>query len=79
MANEFDARIIQDFAHDIALRLDEAAIIAKTADGFGKQGLTERAFQSLLEIEPLIHEASVLLNATSVVRRRDRERGINQD
>ena len=75
MANEFEAKVIHDFASDIAGRLNEALIIAKMADGFGKQGLTERAFQSLLEIEPLIHEASVLLNATSVVRRRDRGAG----
>ena len=77
MANDFEAKIIHDFARDIVGRLNEAVIIAKMADDFGKQGLTERAFQSLLEIEPLIHEASILLNATSVVRRRDRERGID--
>ena len=79
MANEFEAKIIQDFARDIASRLGEAAIIARTADGLGKQGLAERAFQSLLEIEPLLHDASILLNATSVVRRRDRERAIDPD
>ena len=68
---------MQNFANDIAIRLNEAVIIAKMADGFGKQGLTERAFQSLLEIDPLIHKASILLNATSVVRRRSKERGID--
>jgi hypothetical protein len=71
---EIDTKIIQSFAEDIAARLNEAAIIARMAEGFGKQGLAERAFQSLLEIEPLIHEASILLNATSVVRRRDPSR-----
>jgi hypothetical protein len=74
MADDIDEKIIQDFAREIARKLNEAAIIARTADGFGKQGLAERAFQSLLDIEPLIHEASILLNATSVVRRRDRLR-----
>jgi hypothetical protein len=74
MAGEIDTKIIQSFAEDIAARLNEAAIIARMAEGFGKQGLAERAFQSLLEIEPLIHEASILLNATSVVRRRDPSR-----
>jgi hypothetical protein len=49
-------------------------VLARTADEYGKQGLVERSFQSLLEIEPLIHEASILLNASSVVRQRDRER-----
>lgn len=74
MADEIDSKIIQSFAEDIAARLNEAAIVARMAEGFGKQGLAERAFQSLLEIEPLIHEASILLNATSVVRRRDPSR-----
>ena len=74
MAGDIDTKIIQSFAEDIAARLNEAAIIARMAEGFGKQGLAERAFQSLLEIEPLIHEASILLNATSVVRRRDSSR-----
>ena len=71
MGQDSDAKIIQDFARDIAERLNEAAIIAGTADGLGKQGLAERAFQSLLEVEPLIHEAQTLINATSVVRRRE--------
>ncbi|WP_158812004.1 hypothetical protein [Beijerinckia sp. L45] len=74
MANEFEAKIIHNFAQDIARKLGEAAVLARTADGYSKQGLVERSFQSLLEIEPLIHEASILLNASSVVRRRDRER-----
>jgi len=74
MADEIDEKIIQDFAQEIASKLNEAAIIARTADGFGKQGLAERAFRSLLDIEPLIHEAATLLNATSIVRRRDRLR-----
>ena len=47
MANEFEDSIIQDFARDIASRLGEAAAIARTADAYGKQGLAERAFQSV--------------------------------
>ena len=76
MASEFEATIIHDFAQDIARKLGEAAVLARTAEDFGKQGLVERAFQSLLDIEPLIHESSILLNASSVVRRRDREREV---
>ena len=72
MAGEFDTRVIEDFTRDIAGRLSEAALLARTADEFSKQGLAERAFSSLLEIEPLLHDASTLLNATSVVRRRER-------
>ena len=72
MANEIEDKIIQDFARDIVRKLDEAAIIARTADGLGRQGLAQRAFQSLLGIETLLHDAQTLLNATSVVRRRER-------
>ena len=72
MTNEFEARIIQDFTRDIAGRLNEAALLARTADSYGRQGLAERAFQSLLDIEPLLHECATLINATSVVRRRER-------
>ena len=74
MADEIEGKIIQRFAADVAGRLNEAAVIARMADDFGKQGLTERAFQSLLEIEPLMHETLALVQASSVVRRRDRER-----
>ena len=73
MASELEAKIIHDFAQHIASNLNEAAIIARTASGFGDQGLTDRAFKTLLDVEPLVHEASILLNAASVVRRRDRE------
>ena len=69
---EFEAKIIQDFTRDIAGRLNEAALLARTAEGFSKQGLAERAFSSLLDIEPLLHEVRALFNATTVVRRRER-------
>ncbi len=71
MADSFEAKVIQDFARDIAAKLNEAAVIARMADGFGQQGLPDRAFETLLGVETLIHDASILLNATSVVRRRE--------
>ena len=40
MAEDADAQIIREFARDISARLDEAAIIARTAKGFGKEGCT---------------------------------------
>ena len=70
--SEFEAKIIQDFTHDIAGRLGEAALLARTADGYNGQGLADRAFASLLDIKPLLHEVMSLINATSVVRRRER-------
>ena len=77
MADEIEGKIIQRFAADVAGRLNEAAVIARMADDFGKQGLTERAFRSLLEIEPLMHETLALVQASSVVRRSDRERSFD--
>ncbi len=74
MADEIDGKIIQGFAADVALRLNEAAVIARMADDFGRQGLTERAFQSLLDVEPLMHEALALVQASSIVRRRHERR-----
>ena len=72
MADEIDGKIIQGFAADVVVRLNEAAVIARMADDFGKQGLIDRAFHSLLEIEPLMHEALALVQASSIVRRRHR-------
>ena len=71
MANEFEDKIVRDFMADIVRKLDEAAIIARTAYGLGKQGLAQRAFTSLLGIETLLHDARTLVNATSVVPRRE--------
>ena len=73
MASEKETKIIQAFAQYIAANLNEAAIIARTANGLGEQGLSERAFQVLLDIEPLIHDASTLMSAALVLRRRDRQ------
>ena len=73
MSSDLESSIIRDFAEDIADKLKEAAIIAQTASGLGGQGLPDRAFAAMLDIETLIHDASILLNAMSVVRRRGRE------
>ena len=77
MASELEAKIIGDFAEDIASKLGEAAIIARTASGLSGQGLP--AFRTLLGIETLIDNAATLLNATSVVRWRERESAAGSD
>ena len=64
--------VIQEFTQAVSAKLNEAAAIARTASTLGAEGLPERAFQALLEAEPLIHDAQVLLNASSVMRRRER-------
>lgn len=74
VTSELEARISHDFAEDIAGKLKEATIIAQTLSGFGAQGFPDRAVRTLLDIETFIHHAATLLNAASVVRRRDQDR-----
>ena len=64
--------LIQEFTQAVSAKLTEAAAIARTASVLGAEGLSERAFEALLEAEPLIHDAQMLLNASSVMRRRER-------
>ena len=68
---DFTALMVS-FTHVVAAKLMEAAALARTARAFGAEGLAERAFQTLLEAEPLLHDAQTLLNASSVMRRRRR-------
>ena len=74
MANEFETKIIRNFADDIVGKLNEAANIARTASALGTQGLLVRTF---LDIEALIHDASTLLNSTLSVRRRDKDANVD--
>ena len=64
--------VIKEFTQAVSAKLSEAAAIARTASALGAEGLPERAFRALLEAEPLIHDAQALLNASSVMRRRER-------
>ena len=70
-AGEFGA-VMASFTQVVAARLAEAAALARTASALGAEGLAERAFQTLLDAEPLLHDAQLLLNASSVLRRHDR-------
>ena len=45
-------------------------MLIRAVEDFHSKGLPDRAFQALLEIEPLIHEVATLINASSIVRRR---------
>jgi hypothetical protein len=74
MADGLNERIVQDFTQDIASKLGEAAMVANSASELGAKGLSDRSFQTLLEIEPLIFHARVLMNAASIVRQRYRAR-----
>jgi hypothetical protein len=73
MAEEFTTNVVKRFTGEIASRLGKAAALATTAQTLNSQGLTEHAFDALMDIEPLIFEATALLNAASVVNRGERE------
>lgn len=79
MAGQLEGRIIGDFTEDIASKLGEAAIIARTASGLRGQGLPMRTLRRLLDIETLIHEVATPLDATSVVPRPERESAAGSD
>ena len=66
------AAMIGAFTQTVGAKLGEAAALARTATTLGEQSLADRAFMTLLDAEPLIHDASMLLNAVSVLRRHER-------
>jgi len=74
MQEEVSTAIIKRFTGEIASRLSKASALATTAQTLNSQGLTEHAFDALMDVEPLIFEATALLNAASIVNRSDRER-----
>jgi hypothetical protein len=53
-------------------RIATVASLADTAATLRKQGDEERAFDVVLDIEPLLHEADHLLQAASALRRDSR-------
>jgi hypothetical protein len=73
MAEEFTKQVVAQFTGDIAARLNKASALATAAESLSSQGLTQHAFTTLLDIEPLIFESTALLNAASIVNRSDTE------
>ena len=73
MAEEFSTEVVKRFTGEIASRLSKAATLATTAQTLNSQGLTEHAFDTLMDVEPFIFEATALLNAASIVNRSENE------
>jgi hypothetical protein len=69
MAEEFSTEVVKRFTGEIAFRLRKASALATTAQTLDSQGLAEHAFDTLMDIEPLMFEATALLNAASIVNR----------
>ena len=73
MAEEFASKVVAQFTGEIAARLNKASALAAAAESLSSQGLTQHAFTTLLDVEPLIFEATALLNAASIVSRGESE------
>jgi hypothetical protein len=69
MTEEFANEVVKRFTGEIASRLSKASVLANAAQTLSSQGLTEHAFETLLDVEPLIFETTALLNAASIVNR----------
>jgi hypothetical protein len=52
--------------------LGKASALATTAQALNSQGLTEHAFDTLMDVETLIFETTALLNAASIINRSER-------
>ena len=69
MAKEFASKVVAQFTAEITLRLNNASALATAAESLSSQGLTQHAFETLMDIETLMFEATALLNAASIVNR----------
>jgi hypothetical protein len=71
MAEGFSTEVVKCFTGEIASRVRKASTLAATAQTLNSQGPSEHAFDTLMDIEPLIFEATALLNAASIMNRRE--------
>ena len=60
VAEEFSTELVKRFTGEIASRLSKASALASTAQTLNSQGLAEHAFDALMDVEPLIFEATAL-------------------
>ena len=66
---EFDEAATRHFTRQISELLGRAVVVAKAASTLSDQGLMQNAMETLLDAEPLIFDAKILLNAASLLRR----------
>ena len=64
---------IKTFLTEIRTRLDKAAGIGRAADACAGAGFHEKGFAVALDVEQLLYEATMLLNAASLINRIARE------
>jgi hypothetical protein len=61
--------IIKAYLTEIRGRLDKAAGIGRAADACAGAGFHEKGLEVALDMEQLLHEATTLLNAASLINR----------
>ena len=64
---------IKAYLKEIHTRLDQAASIAKAANACAEAGNADKGVHVALDIEPLIYEATRLLDAASLINRLAKE------
>jgi hypothetical protein len=72
MVEEFATEVVKCFTGEIASPLSKASALATTVQTLNSQGLTEHAFDTLMDVETLIFETTALLNAASIINRSER-------
>jgi hypothetical protein len=60
---------IKTYLNEIRSRLDKAAGIGRAADACAGAGFHDKGLEVALDIEPLLYEATTLLNAASLINR----------
>ena len=60
---------IKVYLTEIRTRLDKAAGIGRAADACAGAGFHEKGLEVALDMQQLLHEATTLLNAASLVNR----------
>jgi len=60
---------IKTFLAEIRNRLDKAAGIGRAADACAGAGFHEKGLEVALDMQQLLHEATTLLNAASLINR----------
>ena len=60
---------IKTFLTEIRSRLDKAAGIGRAADACAGAGFHEKGLEVALDVQPLLYEATTLLNAASLINR----------
>ena len=60
---------IKAYLKEFHTRLDQAASIAKAANACAEAGNTDKGVQVALDVEELIHEATRLLDAATLINR----------